>query len=197
MSPSMTIEQVRELKPCPDAFRRIQRLLVNHSGGITAEQARAAGCSFGDIVWVASAVARNNPDVERRLRLFTADCAARVLHVFENEDPGNDRPRQAIVAARQFARGEIDAAARAVAWEAAQDAAQAAAWDAARAAGYDAARDAAWDAAWDAEWDAVWGAAWGAAWDAEQEWQFTRLIERLSDQEPEDWPLPEPMKGAD
>lgn len=39
------------------------------------------------------------------------------------------------------------------------------------------------EAAWDAR-------AARAAWAAEQAWQFDRLIERLSDSEPEDWPLP-------
>ena len=62
----------------------------------------------------------------RVARLFEADCAERVLPIFEREYPTDDRPRKAIAAARAFARGEIDAAAR--------DAAGAAAWAAARAA---------------------------------------------------------------
>ncbi len=98
-------------------------------------------------------------------RLFAADCAEQVLHIFEAERPGDDRPRKAIEAARQFARGEIDAAAEDAAWDAA--------WAAAGAAAGAAARAAAWDAAWDA--------VWTAARDAECEWQSTRLLEYLEE----------------
>ena len=72
---------------------------------------------------------------ERTARLFAADCAERVLPIFERERPGDDRPRKAIAAARDYANGDIDAAAwaaaRAAAWAAAEaaDAAEAAAWE--------------------------------------------------------------------
>ena len=114
---------------------------------------------------------------ETGAQLFAADCAEHVLHLFEKNCPGDDRPRKAIEAARVFARGkmpqEVLAAARtaaeaagAAAW-AAWAAARAAARDAARAAARDAARTAAraaGDAAWAAR-DAARAAAW-AAWDA-------------------------------
>jgi hypothetical protein len=118
----------------------------------SAADAKAAGVSFEDVVRAASAMAIDNKDVERRLRLWMADCAAHVLHIYEKTGD-SDAPRSAIIAARQFARGEIDAAA----------------W---------AARDAAW-----------------AAWAAEEAWQYDRLIQWLSDEEPADWPLPE-REGA-
>ncbi len=89
-------------------------------------------------------------NVARELRLFAADCAERVLPIFERNHPDDDRPRKAIEAARAYARGEITIkrldAARAAAEDAAEDAAWAAARDAARGAARDAAR-AAWDAA--------------------------------------------------
>ena len=69
-------------------------------------------------------------NIGRELRLFAADCAERVLYLFEKERPDDDRPRKAIQAARDFANGKIEAAAR----EAAGAAAWAAAWAAARAA---------------------------------------------------------------
>ena len=114
---------------------------------------------------------------EGTMRLFAADCAERVLPLFEKERPNDDRPRKAIEAARAYARGEIttyelqrarDAAGQAAAardaaghaWAAARDAG-----DAARTAGAAAARDA-WAAAWDA----------GAA---ERQWQTEHLIEML------------------
>jgi hypothetical protein len=77
---------------------------------------------------------------EVSMRLAAADFAERVLPIFEKEHPKDKRPREAIQAARDFALGKINAAAR--------DAARAAAWDASAAA-RDAAR-AASAAAWDA-----------------------------------------------
>ena len=64
---------------------------------------------------------------ETSARLFAADCAEDVLHLFETRHPGDTRPRDAIVAARRFARGEIDA-------EAADSAAHSAAYSAADSA---------------------------------------------------------------
>jgi hypothetical protein len=131
---------------------------------------------------------------------FAADCAERVLGLFEAKFPDDDRPRKAIEAARACIADptpENRAAARAaeaaeaawVAW-AAWDAANAAgaagaawvawaAWDAANAAGAAGAAGAAW-AAWDAAWAAR--AARATAWAtgaAEREWQGAHLIELL------------------
>ncbi|MCS5714616.1 hypothetical protein NVV95_08630 [Herbiconiux sp. CPCC 205716] len=82
---------------------------------------------------------------DRRLvAAWAADCAERVLALFEAEAPDDDdRPRDAIARARAFARGELDAAGeirrRFVANRAAQavtsPAARAAAWSAGQAAG--------------------------------------------------------------
>ena len=81
---------------------------------------------------------------DRRLvAAWAADCAERVLPLFEAEAPDDDRPRDAIARARAFARGELDAAGeirrRFVANRAAQvvssPAAKAAAWSAAQASG--------------------------------------------------------------
>ena len=157
-APALTYSDVMAMSPCGDGFRRVSKLLGGEKGWngnrIDAATARKAGCTFDDVVWIASALARNDADVERRLRFWMADCAARVLHFYEKTET-SDVPRNAIIAARQFARGEIDDAA----------------WAAARAA----ARD----------------AAWAAARTAEEAWQFDRLVERLSADEPDDWPLPD------
>ena len=98
-------------------------------------------------------------NIESELRLFAADCAEHVLWIYERDYPNDDRPRKAVEAARAFARGEIDDAARAAPGDAAWDAA----WDAARAAPGDAAWAAAWAAARAAAWDAPWAAARAAA----------------------------------
>jgi hypothetical protein len=50
-------------------------------------------------------------EADRRLAAaWAADCAERVLGLFEAEVPGDDRPRAAIARARSFARGELDTA---------------------------------------------------------------------------------------
>lgn len=46
----------------------------------------------------------------RVVAAWAADCAERALELFEAEAPGDPRPRDAIVRARAFARGELDVA---------------------------------------------------------------------------------------
>ena len=218
-APTLTLAALRDLDPCRGAMER----LTLPDGPLTARDAVEAGATLKDLVWVASAVARSDRDVERRLRLWMADCAARVLHVYERENPDDDRVRNAIVAARKYARGEITAAARtaakdaarddawadvrAVAWAAAKAAAKddawAAAWAAAEAAPKGAARAAAGAAAWAAAKDDAWDAAqddakdaaWAAVWAAEEGWQLDRLVAWLSKNEPGDLPLPASMEA--
>ena len=111
----------------------------------------------------------------RTQRLFTCDCAARVLKIYERDYPNDKRPREAIRVAQAFANGKASTeelvAARAAAWDAARDAARVAsrvaAWVAARAAARDAARVAAWDDAWD------------DAWVAEKKWQLQRMTKYI------------------
>lgn len=43
----------------------------------------------------------------RLLAVWAADCAQHVLQLFEQAQPGDDRPRRAIELARAWARGEI------------------------------------------------------------------------------------------
>ena len=69
---------------------------------------------------------------DRSNRLFAADCAESVLHLFEAERPNDNLPRLAIQAARDYANGTKDAAARDAARDAASAAsaaASAAAWE--------------------------------------------------------------------
>jgi hypothetical protein len=50
-------------------------------------------------------------EADRRLvAAWAADCAERVLPLFEAEAPDDDRPRALIARARAFARGELDTA---------------------------------------------------------------------------------------
>jgi hypothetical protein len=131
-------------------------------------------------------------------RLFAADCAERVLPIFEKEYPTDSRPRKAIEASRKFANRKITMKNMTIAGDAAGAAGDAAwaarnaAWGAGDAAG--AARDAAWaarNAAWgagdaagaarDAARDAAGAArnARNAAWDAEKIGQMDRLFHYL------------------
>jgi len=123
---------------------------------------------------------------ERSLRLFAADCAADVLHLFERDHPGDDRPRKAIEAARAYARGDIDDTARDAARDAALDAeawaAAKAAWAAAWAAAGAAAEAAAWAAA-----KAAWAAAGAAAEAAARAAQTERLLVDVAGLNPDDF----------
>jgi hypothetical protein len=79
-------------------------------------------------------------EAERRLvAAWAADCAERVLHLFEADVPGDVRPREAIARTRAFARGELEVAdevrRRFAGGGAASDATEPAAAAAARAAG--------------------------------------------------------------
>jgi hypothetical protein len=49
-------------------------------------------------------------DDRRIVAAWAADCAERVLDLFETEAPGDSRPRDAIARTRAFARGEVDVA---------------------------------------------------------------------------------------
>lgn len=79
----------------------------------------------------------SEPD-RRLVASWAADCAERVLPLFEAEAPDDDRPRDGIARTRAFARGELDAAGqiriRFVAGRAAQAVSSPAAVAAARAA---------------------------------------------------------------
>lgn len=82
--------------------------------------------------------ALSEPD-RRLVAAWAADCAERVLSLFEAEAPGDDRVRDGIDRARAFGRGELDTAGqikqRFVAGRAASSATTPAAVAAARAAG--------------------------------------------------------------
>ena len=52
-------------------------------------------------------------EADRRIvAVWAADCAERVLGLFEAEAPGDSRPRDAIARLRAFARGELGVAER-------------------------------------------------------------------------------------
>ena len=182
---SLTYADLKALNPCADSLKRVSKLMGGArkwgSKKINAAQAREYGVALEDIVWVAATIAYADRDMERRIRLWLADCAAHVLHFYEKSYPNDVRPRDAIITSRAYARSETGA----VAWAAASTAARAAARAAVRAAASEAARAAVSEAAN----AAAWAEAWTAAKNTEEVWQFDRLILWLSDPEPTDYPI--------
>ena len=156
-APKLSLREVKKLRPCKADLPRVETYMPR-TGRITAAQAVRRGATLDDLMWVAEARADADPDVLRRLRMWGADCAARVLSLYESSAK-SQAPRAAIIAARQFANGEIDEAAREAAGDVALAAARAAASD-------------------------------------EEAWQLKRLVEWLSEKEPEPYPLPEPRRVA-
>jgi hypothetical protein len=207
MTISLTYTELKALKPCADRLKANAATFgpaKARTATVTFRQLKDGGATFDDLIWLASVMVLYNSDCERRLRLWAADCAARVLLIYERNETSSV-PRNAIIASRQFARGEIDVAtsytasytARAAAKAAASDAASDAAWAATSYTASYTARAAARAAASDAASAAVRAAASAAVRAAEETWQFQRLVDRMSDPEPEDWPLPElPIKQA-
>ena len=197
--------EIIDWEPCADYPDRLEAGEFGET--ITIQEIAAKNIPHEDRIWViCEAVKRLGSAKEKKaLRMFAADCAAKVLHIYETEYPNDNRPRNAIIAARgnDAAASAAEAAAWDAAWDAARDAlaaASAAASDAASAA----ARASAWAAAWAAAWDAAWArdaasatetaawaaasaAAWAAAWDAARgaaeaaarDWQLKRLIKWL------------------
>jgi hypothetical protein len=194
---AITYNELLALAPCESGKKRI----VDAFGGtwaspIDARCARKFGATMQDIIWVATQLTKTDPIIASRLRLFAADCAARVLPLYEKKHSATS-PRNAIIAARAFARGEIGKEelrrASASAYAAAYAAYASAAYAAYASAVYDAAASAAAAAVYAASASAYASAASAsaayAASDAEKAWQFDRLIARLSDEEINDWPI--------
>src|SRR3990167_7169745 len=153
---SVTVDDVMAWRPC---YRRakVKRLFADRDR-LTALDILDLDIPPQDRLW---AVLRD-PFMSAPLRTqFAADCAERVLHIYEARYPGDDRPRRAIAAART---GIGAAAAYAAPAYAAPASAAAYAYAAAYAAPASAAAYA-------------YDAACAAACDAEQAWQLSRVRE--------------------
>ena len=109
-----TLAKLKEAGACTDGYRK----LANSLGGVKAYGVDTpinlmhilGSNGVDDCLWSLRATTE---ECESLCRLMAADFAESVLPIFEKERPNDDRPRAAIEAARAFARGEIDAAARA------------------------------------------------------------------------------------
>ena len=162
-----TFSKLKKAGACESGYKK----LVQYLGGVTKYGANKPinlltileSNGADDMLWALCTV--DHPELEKIARLMACDFAETSLHLYESRCPDDQRPRNAIIAARQFANGETDEAARSAAWSAAESAARSAAESAARSA----ARSAAWSAAWSAARSAARSAAWSAARSAQAE----------------------------
>jgi hypothetical protein len=146
MKLTTTFNLVREKSACTSGYKT----LAKHLGGVDAYGADTEinlltileSNGFDDAVWSLRATIQDADSIKR---LIAADFAESVLHIFESKRQGDDRPRKAIQAARDFANGKIEIKEMKLARAYAADAAAYAAYAAAYAA-Y-AAADAAYAAA--------------------------------------------------
>ena len=107
-----TFNRLRAARACADGYRK----LATHLGSVDTYGADKPinlltvleSNGLDDTLWCLRATEQNS---DRVARLFAADCAEAVLHLFEGLYPDDKRPRQAIQAARDYAEGRIDAAA--------------------------------------------------------------------------------------
>ncbi len=125
----LTYEECAALHPCRESLARAAELLGGAEGWngnrVTAAAARDAGIPFGDILWVAGAMAGIDPDIERRLRRWMDE-------VGDTPGRGIREPAAAVYYAANAvsvsARCAVSAAARGDAVRGAASSANAAAW---------------------------------------------------------------------
>lgn len=190
-----TLRLLHEHGACEDRYRHLVKALGAGYGGdkpiLLSRILRING--LDDTLWALRAVPDAQVEVRDRIaRLYAADCAARVLCHYESCYPTDLRPRNAIVVARQHARGKATDAQLRKAQGAAVVATENAPWHPAATwyAAREAARAARWTAAWPAAVGAVVWAAVAARWVrvTERTWQTKRLALYLRG-----GPLPRPV----
>jgi hypothetical protein len=100
-----TLNKIKAHSPCKNVWDK----LLNHLGKTQADDEPLSIATIiqsngiKDAVWALCAVEVK----EKEIRLFAADCAESVLHIYEEQYPNDDRPRKAIQAARDYANGVI------------------------------------------------------------------------------------------
>ena len=108
MKLTTTFNKLREKHACTDGYRKLAKHLVGvEEYGADKEiniLTILESNSFDDAVWSLRATLQ---DSDKTKRLIAADFAESVLHIFESKRPGDDRPRKAIKASRDFANGLI------------------------------------------------------------------------------------------
>lgn len=186
---TISYKELKSLRPCDEGLLSVQHLFAPRKR-VSAAEAAAAGAKLSELVWVASGLATTRVDVATRLRLWSADCAARVLPIFEEERPADKRVREAIIATRAFARGIGTKESLAAAGDGARRAALVAHYFRSDFAAMAAccstlsARMVVYAAG-----DAATAAGDDRNIRTEEQWQIERFCAWFSANEPEDWPL--------
>ncbi len=104
--PAVTVDQVMEWDPCSDYPRERVEELWTGRPALTALEILDLDIPGADRLW---AVLRNEFLSDRELRELACDFAESVIHIYERNCPGDDRPRNAINVARRFAHGSATA----------------------------------------------------------------------------------------
>lgn len=108
MTITTTLAKIRKHKPRKESWKKLYKSL----GGIEA-YGEHTPLKFSQIIenvgveyaiWCLRSIC---PEHDADVRLFAADCAESVLHVFKKSYPDDDRCPKAIKAARDFANGLI------------------------------------------------------------------------------------------
>lgn len=132
-----TLAKIRAHRPCGlkrgsgEGYDLLRKNLGKNYGDdtpITFSQIVESN-GLDDALWCLRSVCSNH---EKDVRLFAADCAERVLPLFESTFPKDKRPKEVIQAARDFSEGKITREELDAALYAARAAAGDAAWDAER-----------------------------------------------------------------
>lgn len=188
MSLSLTHAQVKKHQSCLSIILPARKRM-------NAADARVFGATYGDILWMASAVAMDDEAIARRLTEYVNDCAKRVLHIWENFADYDHRPRQSIQATDDWLDGKINEDEwKMLSWASWASGAAIRAWGERKYPNSRAHFDAhhlwfghharlAWD---DCALRAVFG-----------QWQFDRLVYWLAEAEPVRLPMPEHQKDVE
>ncbi|MEP3156892.1 MAG: putative immunity protein [Nitratireductor sp.] len=111
-----SIEELDDLDLCGFYDEDIRPVLLEMTGGSTSKR-----FAFSEILssapnpqkirqWLTpvARIAQDDPRVHERLTGFINDCAIKALPRFEEDFPGDQRPREAIEATREFMAGKLD-----------------------------------------------------------------------------------------
>ena len=118
-----TLNKIRVHSPCKGSWAK----LLESLGKSQADDVPLAMVHILDVCGVADCIwaMRSLPELDREWRLYCADVAEHVLHIWETRHPEDGRPRAAIQAGRDFADGLISSESRSAAAYAAYAAAAA------------------------------------------------------------------------
>jgi len=113
-----TLTSIRAKNPCESGWKKLLASLGKKKADDKPLNLLTILESNGpqDMLWSLQCV--DHPELDKIARLMAVDFAEEVLPIFEKKYPKDDRPRNAIKAARDFANGKITDKERAAAGDA-------------------------------------------------------------------------------